>query len=466
MIHCSEFEKEFFPTPRQLSFRIARDYVGKVRSVLDPSAGKGDLLAPFEKYRVSLYGIEQNLELCSILRERGIVVLGNNFFQYGGEHFFDLIVMNPPFSNCVDHFMHAWNLCNTREIVAILPKRVTLWGNSKDEMIGKIIHDHGETHELGRSFMNAERKTRVEVVKVVVKKPQSTMRVFSFNPDVDDQESLKTSEVLEGGLVKRDIISTIVGQYGGAVVAIRELLVAVDKIRKSVGMLVSKIQLDEMIRECLREDTVGESHNKLVDELKMGCWNAIFRDGEFSRYMTTSCRKDFQRFVDDNRGLAFNEENISSIMESLVMSNSDIFKQNIVDVFDLLTKFHSENRVHIEGWKTNDRWRVKRRFILPYIVDFDPSWGMSQSFHRTSELRDIDTAMCTITGIKIDDIDPIGRAIDVGCKTGWPVESTFFRIKCYHKGTGHFEFKDIGLWDTFNRIACDGKKWLPDGGME
>jgi hypothetical protein len=66
-------------------------------------------------------------------------------------------------------------------------------------------------------------------------------------------------------------------------------------------------------------------------------------------------------------------------------------------------------------------------------------------------------------GTKIDDIDSIGPAIDTGCKEGWPVESTFFKIKCYQKGTGHFEFKDTGLWDRFNRIACEGKKWLPDG---
>jgi hypothetical protein len=149
-------------------------------------------------------------------------------------------------------------------------------------------------------------------------------------------------------------------------------------------------------------------------------------------------------------------------MESLVMSNVDIFKQNLIDVFDYLTKYYKENRAHMEGWKTNDRWKVKRKFILPYIVEYNSSWGMSQSYHKTSELRDIDTAMCTLTGKNIDDIAPIGKTIDIGCKGGWPVYSEFFCIRCYQKGTGHFEFLEEDLWNKFNRMACDGKNWLPE----
>jgi hypothetical protein len=42
------------------------------------------------------------------------------------------------------------------------------------------------------------------------------------------------------------------------------------------------------------------------------------------------------------------------------------------------------------------------------------------------------------------------------------VESTFFSIRCYQKGRGHFVFLDDDVWDEFNRIACKGKKWLPE----
>lgn len=58
------FDKEFFPTPSTITQQIAGDYRGKVTSILDPSAGKGDLLKPFGRWTKRLYGIEQNLELC------------------------------------------------------------------------------------------------------------------------------------------------------------------------------------------------------------------------------------------------------------------------------------------------------------------------------------------------------------------------------------------------------------------
>jgi SAM-dependent methyltransferase len=462
-----DFHREFYPTPPHLAYKIIGDYVGKVTSVLDPSAGKGDLLAPFlsrNSWRTKVYGIEQSLELCSILREKKVTILGNDFFQYGGEHYFDLVVMNPPFSNCLDHFLHAWNVCKAREIVAILPERAIGPGNKKTETLARIIEDHGKAEYLGSAFFTAERKTDARVLKVVVRKPDPELKVFFFDPAVDVSGPPESKSVVDHGLVKRDVVSTIVGQYGDAVGAIRDMLEAVGRIRGHVGMLVSRTSLDNMIKECVQKDGLAESYNDMVDSLKKGCWDALLREGEFAKYMTTSCRRDFDKFVEANTGLAFNVENILKVMESLILSNSDIFKQNIVDVFDYLTKYHKENRVHPEGWKTNDRWKVKRKFILPYIVTWERQWGMRPSWNRPSELNDIDTAMCTITGKRIEEIESINKAIDRGCKEGWPVESTFFRIKCYQKGTGHFEFKDAGLWDKFNRIACDGKKWLPEGG--
>ena len=46
------------------------------------------------------------------------------------------------------------------------------------------------------------------------------------------------------------------------------------------------------------------------------------------------------------------------------------------------------------------------------------------------------------------------------------IESEFFGIKYFKKGTAHFIFKDEWLWHKFNIVACQGKNWLPKGKSE
>lgn len=125
-------------------------------TILEPSAGKGDLLNVI-KERISswhrtpknkLYAIEQNHELKAILRDKGFRVVGSDFLQYRPEVQLDLIVMNPPFSNADEHILHAWNILEEGEIVALCNRETIDNPHSeRRKLLERVIYDNSGTVE-------------------------------------------------------------------------------------------------------------------------------------------------------------------------------------------------------------------------------------------------------------------------------------------------------------------------------
>lgn len=63
------FDSEFFPTPWQIAVEMReRANINSKSHVLEPSAGKGDLIDKIKATTRYVYAIEKNPELASLLR--------------------------------------------------------------------------------------------------------------------------------------------------------------------------------------------------------------------------------------------------------------------------------------------------------------------------------------------------------------------------------------------------------------
>ncbi|MGL5316001.1 MAG: hypothetical protein ACRC92_22285, partial [Peptostreptococcaceae bacterium] len=56
----------------------------------------------------------------------------------------------------------------------------------------------------------------------------------------------------------------------------------------------------------------------------------------------------------------------NKLLEILIQNSGQIFQNCIEESFDYLTMYYPDNRVHIEGWKTNERWRAIRFIVKSY----------------------------------------------------------------------------------------------------
>ena len=465
------FSAEFYPTPKSIATEMWRKLrEADVSYVLEPSAGKGDI-ADIDKDR--LYGrkaqidtIEIDPELKMILAGKGYSVVHGDFLTFSPSKKYDGIIMNPPFSKGVDHILKAWDILTNGRIVCLLnAETVNNKCNRKRVLLGSIIEQHGLVEQLGTCFIDAERKTAVDVAMVVLDKVDNG-KEFGFFDEVATERKAESFSVdgCEGlDLAKFDMVGSMVEQYKSALDAYRDFLRAKNKVRFYTKNLAENIDLLKA-----HEPDQGQ-YNRFVDDLSGSCWDAIFEKTGIKKFITEGVRKDFEKFRDGNRTVDFTVENIKSMVLTLGASAPAIMQEALLRVFDDLTRYDKKNTVHVEGWKTNDAWKVNKKVIIPFVIDTmwsDESPRLSYHYQRIDKVKDIDRVMCTLSGKDYNDITTVEDGLCEAFKDGWGTlaESEFFTIRFYKKGTIHLTFKDSELLGRFNRAAAKGKNWLPEKG--
>src|SRR6056297_2992057 len=105
--------KDYYPTPNHLiDIMLGKiDRSSRIESILDPSAGNGQLLDHIREWmlirREKLYAIEIESDLQKVITGKGYQLIGSDFLDYNGGDKFDLIVANFPFSDGDSHLLKA-----------------------------------------------------------------------------------------------------------------------------------------------------------------------------------------------------------------------------------------------------------------------------------------------------------------------------------------------------------------------
>jgi hypothetical protein len=172
----------FYPTPRAIIERmLAAAAIDPAHRVLEPSAGKGDILDAIRREHpaVDLTAVEQNHTLQGVLAAKGhgeIVQFGD-FLEHVGTY--DRVLMNPPFERCADvaHVRHAYELLTAGgRVVAIAGEHGFFAGDAQSSEFRRWLDDVGaEVEELPEAAfcgIEAFRQTGVKTRLVVINKPQ------------------------------------------------------------------------------------------------------------------------------------------------------------------------------------------------------------------------------------------------------------------------------------------------------
>lgn len=127
-------------------------------SVLEPSAGKGDIADAVRDAGATVEMLEIVPALQDILKAKGHKVVGEDFLKHGGRY--DRILMNPPFENGqdIDHVRHAFSLLEPRgRVVAIMSEGSFSRGDKKATTFRDWLDEQGGTSEKldAGSFTNA-----------------------------------------------------------------------------------------------------------------------------------------------------------------------------------------------------------------------------------------------------------------------------------------------------------------------
>lgn len=497
------YNDSFYPTPAEVAARmLARLDPKRLRgaTILEPSAGKGDLadaavkaLAELsaigregQRFRERVHCIETDVELQATLRGKGYPLVGSDFLRFRPDEKYDLILMNPPFAGAEKHLLHAWDILGHGDILCLVSEQTILNPcTAFRRQLATLIEDHGSVEHLGACFQDAFRKSEARVCLIHLTKARQEPEFAFLTADGmerDPYAAFTDAGRFASEVATRDLIGNLVANFDRC----RELFLQVARLTQELGHYAKVFEashgysgetLSSLLGrelECLMRgqhtrEAQERAYNQFVKGLKQNAWCEVFRLTDLRNLVSANVSKEMTRLIDDNARMAFSADNIAAMLETLFFNRGAILKQCVTEAFDLMTKYYEENRVYMEGWKTNDAWRVNQRVVLPNIVDADWPGSPRIKWEQERKLNDIDRALAFLDGKKLDEVPlTMANAIQQCFKThkdefsGVLLKSSHFEMRCYKKGTLHLKFLDRALWERFNLTAAEGKNWLPD----
>ena len=485
------FGIQFYPTPLEVIQQMLYIVDTKDKHVLEPSAGKGDILDNIHNAKsLSCCEIDENLR--SILKDKNYNILEQNFLNLKSEDIshINCIIANPPFLNGDEHVLHMFDIANDNTEIVCLVNYETInnpFSKSRKEL-SKLISLYGYVQNLGKCFSDSEHETDVEVGMIYLKKP-SVNEEFEYDGFFTEE----TEEMQYDGIMKYDYIRDLVNRYVEACKLFDKQLTIISDMN---NLISSSQYFDTTLSVSLNSGDKLYTKTSFKKDLQKNAWKSIFNKLDMDKYVTKQLRQDINKFIENQTNIPFTMRNIYRMLEIIIGTQKSRMNNAILELVGKLTKHTSENRWNVEGWVSNSSYMINQQFILPMMVEVGYSGEVSTSYgYNNIELvDDFYKALCYFKGIdynyyssfhnrigngyiivdennndKIVDIissrdlakkgamwKPNGKLINRGdVEFGKWCDWGFFEIKAYKKGTVHFRFKDESLWITVNNIIAE-----------
>lgn len=479
------FNSDFYPTPPQVIEMMigGEDMQGK--KVLEPSAGSGNLAEAMKAAGAEVSVCEIDPRLKKIL-QTNFVFIADDFLTVTSDQVshLDYMVMNPPFSADEKHINHAYKIAPPACKIIALCNTQTLkntYSKSREEL-AELVNNYGHARELGECFSNSERKTNVNVSLIRLQKPGENNNEFE-GFFLDDEPEEKG----EIGLMSYNVIRDLVNRYINAVKIYDEQLETAVRLSE----MTANFYGGELGFQVTR-DSKPLQRNEFKKGMQKAGWSWIFDKLDMAKYATRGLREDINKFVETQEHIPFTMKNIYKMLEVVHGTQGARIDKAILEVFDKVTDYHHDNRKGLEGWKTNSHYLLTKRFIMPEVVYFDGRLRVNRHKDNYELVEDLQRALCWVTGENYEEkkslydyvdkpyyLEKDGKIIEgemffdtrysaeihqsnhkgseikqIIFERGKWFEWDYFNIRCYKKGTVHFEFKDEKVWAMFNhRVA-------------
>lgn len=489
-------KKTFYPTPEPLAKKLLEGLDWSfIESILEPSAGKGDLArvcAGLRKqagyngyYPTSDYSwddairnadidcIEIDPTLRAVLEQQKLRVIHDDFLTFESQKRYHLVAMNPPFDRGVAHLLHALDLMERGgEIRCILNAETlrNLYTDQRRELAKRLTDLNAEVEFVQDAFKDAERSTDVEIALVRVSIPMVHID-SSFMDEMRKAPTYKTSTVASeyADMVRYNEIDEWVNRHNYEVAcgirlieewaAMEPFILANPDSDRANPILSLKVRSGGSDRDV--------TINEYIRQTRLKYWRAIFQHSTFTDKLTSNLLNDLQASVNKFKDYEFSAYNILTLIIRMNSKVAQGIEDTIIKLFDDWTARSyyedSPNRHYYNGWKTNDCWRVGKKVIIPFYDAFDTWDKRFRAWSVISRFRDIEKVFDFLDSGRTDWPGTFGNDFKVAEATGYTknLDTKYFTCTFYKKGTAHLVFKDLDLLEKFNLFASQRKGWLP-----
>jgi hypothetical protein len=487
---------DFFPTPSKLAGRmLAKVQWAHVDAVLEPSAGKGDLVDATVRYGHSsvnsdLYRchrediekmfdvVEMDINLRLILRGRELRLVHDDFLTYFPQKRYDVIVMNPPFSEGAKHLLHAIDLQkNGGQIVCLLnAETVRNPFNRERQMLKQKLSELNASIEFVKdAFKHAERASDVEVAIVYISIPKRKPTSALFEKLENESEHYEFPGSVAGQqMVLADELKALVQHYDFEAKLGIAMLEEYSAMAPNI-MEGSNQYAKPLIQLCVNDRKYSQINNSIVNaylcELRSKYWHLLLEQPSIRSKLTSQMSSDYYEKVRKMRDYPFSLHNIMQV----VFDVQEQLQQGVVDsIMALFEKFtehaywpECEKNIHYyTGWTTNQAHKVGKKIILPIHGYCSYSWKKNELDSRYIDgiFSDLERALCFLSKGERTPRSTYIHVLDQANESGKnEICCEFFSAKFYKKGTCHLTFHDsaMPLIDRLNIFAARQRGWLP-----
>lgn len=479
---------QFYPTPPGLAksawLKFKNKQFGKV---LEPSAGNGDLadahscVTNYGRRDMAIDCCEIDATKHGILREKKYHVVGLDFLQFGDGAIYSHIILNPPFAEGAKHVLQAWNMLWDGEIVAIInAETVRNPCSGERALLANLIRLHGEVEFIQQAFTepDTQRKTDVEIALVYLRKEANIQTDIIGNLFNELREDTATKENLAADYhddlmpaLPNSSIENAVLTFNAAVRATRDAAFSEARAMYYTALLGDTMAVrnggkssdgDENATVSWVQSTIAKNYAGLKDR----AWASILRSTNVTAHLSSSAQRRLESEFAEIKKLEFTVRNIYGFLCGLMEKQGEIQIEMACDIFDLFTRYHSDNTVFYKGWKSNSKHRTcgmrlrTTRFILPG----HSSYSSSMKYESMQMLRDFDKVFAMLDGKRQPEtglVDIFNRNF-TELRDSQRVSSSYFDIRYYPRaGTIHFFARDKVLVDRLNRLVGRHREWLP-----
>ena len=495
--------KNLFPTPDFLVAKMLSkvDFRNKqVKNILEPSAGLGHIidyinkdLNRYESYNISAIEIDNKCRNQLLLKN--INVIDSDFLLYNGLEQFDLIIANFPFSDGDKHLHKAIDIMFSGQIVCLINAETIKnpFSNSRKELIQKLKRLNASIDFIENAFVDAERKTGVEVALIYIQKYQNVeTEIFNDMTQSEDTfEDIKESKEV----ATRDNIRNIVQRYNQDKETVTNQIMDFYKNYKKVSKYLALAVVGEDIQK--HSSSVSQETKDLTElmkiklnyfatKLKRDYWLEAMNLDEIKSKLTSKKRTELVSKLNQYANMDFTESNIKIFIENLVAEYPKMIEEAILDMFEKFTYYafrdgrnvnneYSKNIHLFSGWKTNTAYKVNKKIILPFRAEY----GNRLYSDKIDFLNDIDMVFNYFDdkGLKnklLEYVEPAGYKQNISTTNtaeivqGYlhqgetkNIPTRYFNITFYLKGTVHLVFNDLDMLRKFNIYVGKKKSWLP-----
>lgn len=486
--------KNFYPTPPALADKLMQGIDWNfTQSVLEPSAGKGDLVrvAANKMYKARrgfpVYdehskreALEQAdidcVEIDSFLRSQlentGFRVVHDDFLTFETQKRYDLILMNPPFDRGAEHLLHALELIEHGGTVRCILNAETIRNpcTPARQRLLKALETDSSIEYVSGAFADAERSSGVEIAivhkTIARKKPDSTiMEDMRKAPTYKAQET--PQEYAE--IVRYNQIEERVNRYNYEVACGIRLIEEYEAMIPHILDRPSDKYASPILE--LKLHAGGHDHdariNAYIRQTRRKYWSMIFQQESITQRLTSNLINELHDSVNALMDYDFSVYNILTLVIKMNGKVINGVEDTIVQLFDEWTarcwNEDSPNRHYYDGWKTNDCFSVGKKVIIPFYDAFSNWDKRFSSWRVASKFRDIEKVFDFLDSGRTDwpgDIESVFRIAETTQNTR-NIDTKYFTVTFFKKGTAHLVFKDMELLEKFNLFAGQKKGWLP-----